>query len=49
MFAEEIVGYAPIYHYTAMNVTQSWVTRNFPPLGANDFYNWTVDEAARGN
>ncbi len=44
MFAEEMVAYAPIYHYTTVNVTQSWLTRNFPPLGANDFYNWILGE-----
>ncbi|MBT3188702.1 MAG: peptide ABC transporter substrate-binding protein [Anaerolineae bacterium] len=48
MFAEEMVAFAPIYHYTTVNVTHQWLTRNFPPLGANDFYNWTLDDAARG-
>ncbi len=47
MFAEEMVAYAPIYHYTTVNVTHQWLTRNFPPLGANDFYNWTLDADAR--
>ncbi|RKX24668.1 MAG: hypothetical protein DRP47_11020 [Candidatus Zixiibacteriota bacterium] len=47
MFAEEMVAYAPIYHYTIVNVTQQWLTRNFPSLGGNDFYNWSIDEAAR--
>ena len=46
MFAEEMVAFAPIYHYTTVNVTHQWLTRNFPPLGANDFYNWT-DELLR--
>ena len=48
MFAEEMVAFAPIYHYTTVNVTHQWLTRNLPPLGANDFYNWTLDDAARG-
>lgn len=47
MFAEDMVAYAPIYHYTTVNVTHQWLTRNFPPLGANDFYNWTLDADAR--
>ncbi|MFH1632483.1 MAG: peptide ABC transporter substrate-binding protein [Chloroflexota bacterium] len=47
MFAEEMVAYAPIYHYTTVNVTHQWLTRNFPPLGANDFFNWTLDADAR--
>jgi oligopeptide transport system substrate-binding protein len=46
--AEDILAaveaaYAPIYHYATVNVTHQWLTRNFPPLGANDFYNWTID------
>jgi oligopeptide transport system substrate-binding protein len=50
--AEEIlaaveVAYAPIYHYTTVNVTKPWLTRNFPPLGANDFFNWVIDWAAK--
>ena len=48
MFAEEMVAYAPIYHYTTVQVTKPWLTRHFPPLGANDFYAWTLDDAARG-
>jgi oligopeptide transport system substrate-binding protein len=56
--AEEILAvteaaYAPIYHYTTVAVTKPWLTRNFPPLGSNDFYNWTIDwdakQAAQGN
>lgn len=43
MFAEDMVAYAPIYHYTIVNVTQQWLTRNFPSLGGNDFYNWSLD------
>jgi len=48
MFAEEMVAYAPIYHYTIVQVTHQWLTRNYPLLGAKDFFNWTLDEAARG-
>ncbi|MBC8335838.1 MAG: peptide ABC transporter substrate-binding protein [Anaerolineales bacterium] len=48
MFAEEMVAYAPIYHYTTVRVTKPWLTRQFPPLGANNFYAWTLDDAARG-
>lgn len=47
MFAVEMAAYAPIYHYTTVNVTHQWLIRNFPPLGANDFFNWTLDAAAR--
>lgn len=50
--AEELLAageaaYAPIYHYTTVNVTKPWLTRNFPPLGANDWYNWTIDMDAK--
>ncbi|MDX8400501.1 MAG: hypothetical protein R8K20_09680, partial [Gallionellaceae bacterium] len=48
MFAAEMVAYAPIYHYTIVNVTHQWLTRNFPPLGGSDFYNWTIYVDARG-
>ncbi len=48
MFAVDMVAYAPIYHYTSMNVTHQWLTRNFAPLGAVDFFNWTLDVDARG-
>ena len=48
MFAVEMAAYAPIYHYTSSNVTHTWLTRDFPPLGANNFYDWTIDVEARG-
>ncbi len=47
ILAEEEVAYAPIYHYTTVNCTKPWLTRNFPLLGGNDFFNWAVDEAMR--
>ena len=50
--AEEILSaveaaYIPIYHYTTVNVTKPWLTRNFPNIGGNDFFNWTIDEEAK--
>ncbi len=45
--AEVEVAYAPIYHYTSTNVTKPWLTRNFPPLGGVDFFNWKLDMAAK--
>jgi oligopeptide transport system substrate-binding protein len=50
--AEEILAvdeaaYAPIYHYTIVNTTKPWLTRNFPPLGGADFFNWTIDWDAK--
>ncbi len=47
ILAEEEVAYAPIYHYTIVNCTKPWLTRNFPLLGGADFFNWTIDVAAR--
>ncbi|RMF48599.1 MAG: peptide ABC transporter substrate-binding protein [Anaerolineae bacterium] len=47
ILAEEEVAYAPIYHYTRTNVTKPWLTRNFPPLGGVDFFNWKLDMAAK--
>lgn len=36
-----------IYHYTIVNVTKPWLTRNFPLLGGNDFFNWKIDWEAK--
>ncbi len=56
--AEDILAmgeaaYAPIYHYTSMNVAKPWLSRHYPNVGSNDFYNWTIDMdaklAAQGN
>ncbi len=45
--AEVEAAYAPIYHYTSTNVTKPWLTRNFPPLGGVDFFNWKLDMDAK--
>jgi oligopeptide transport system substrate-binding protein len=50
--AEEIlsaveVAYAPIYHYTIVQVTKPWLTRNYPLIGGNDFFNWVIDWEAK--
>ena len=47
ILAFDEAAYAPIYHYTVVNVTKPWLTRNFPSLGANDFYNWSIDMEAK--
>jgi oligopeptide transport system substrate-binding protein len=47
ILAGEEAAYAPIYHYTAITVTKPWLTRNFPALGGNDYFNWTVDTASK--
>lgn len=50
--AEEILAvdeaaYAPIYHYTIVNVSKPWLTRSFAPVGGEQFYTWTLDQAAQ--
>ncbi|MCK4724515.1 MAG: hypothetical protein KAT29_01875, partial [Anaerolineales bacterium] len=47
MLAGEEVAYAPIYHYTTVQVTKPWLVRNYTLLGGNDFFNWTIDQAAQ--
>ena len=47
ILAEEETAYAPIYHYTTVAVTKPWLTRNYPNLGGNDFYNWVIDMDAK--
>jgi oligopeptide transport system substrate-binding protein len=42
------VAVAQIYHYTGVNVTHSWLTRNFPAVGPPDYFRWTIDQEARG-
>ena len=47
ILAEEETAYAPIYHYTTVNTTKPWLTRFFPPVGGNNFFAWTIDQAAQ--
>ena len=47
ILAREEAAYAPIYHYTSQSVTKPWITRNFPPLGGLDFFNWSIDVEAQ--
>ncbi len=47
ILAREEAAYAPIYHYTNVTVDKPWLTRNYPPLGGLDFYNWKIDMAAK--
>ena len=53
LLAEVETAYAPIYHYTTVNVTKPWLTRNFPNISGIDIFNWTIDMdaklAAQGN
>jgi oligopeptide transport system substrate-binding protein len=47
LIAAEEVAYAPIYHYTTVQVTKPWLDRNYPLLGGNDWFNWTIDWEAK--
>jgi oligopeptide transport system substrate-binding protein len=47
ILAVEETAYAPIYHYTFVRTTKPWLTRNYPSLGGNDFFNWSIDQAAQ--
>jgi oligopeptide transport system substrate-binding protein len=47
MLAGEEVAFAPIYHYTDVAVAKPWLVRSYPLLGGNDFFNWTIDQAAQ--
>jgi oligopeptide transport system substrate-binding protein len=47
ILTEVEVALAPIYHGTMNIVTKPWLTRNFPALSGVDFYNWTIDMAAK--
>ena len=48
ILSDDEAAIAFIYHYSTVNVTKTWLTRNFPALGGLDFWNWKVDTAARG-
>ena len=47
ILAAEEVAYAPIYHYTEVNVTKPWLQRTFNPFSADLINEWTIDQAAQ--
>jgi len=47
ILTEVETAYAPIYHYTSVAVTKPWLTRNYPVIGGNDFFNWIIDADAK--
>lgn len=47
ILADTEAAYAPIYHYTTVNVSKPWLTRNFPSIGGPDMFNWTLDMDAK--
>ena len=47
LLTEVETAFAPIYHYTSVVVTKPWLIRNYPVIGGNDFFNWTIDADAK--
>ena len=47
ILVDEEAAIAPIYYYTSVNMTKPWLTRNYLGLGGEDFFNWTIDWAAK--
>lgn len=47
ILAVEEAAYAPIYHYTIVNVSKPWLERSFAPVGGEQFYTWTIDQDAQ--
>lgn len=47
ILTEVETAFAPIYHYTSVVVTKPWLIRNYPVIGGNDFFNWTIDMDAK--
>jgi oligopeptide transport system substrate-binding protein len=47
ILAVEEAAYAPIYHYTIVNVSKPWLERSFAPVGGEQFYTWTLDQDAQ--
>ncbi|MGB3716936.1 MAG: peptide ABC transporter substrate-binding protein [Candidatus Promineifilaceae bacterium] len=47
ILSDDEAAYASIYHYTTVNVTKPWLTRNFPLFGGNDWFNWVIDQDAK--
>ncbi len=45
LLIDEIVGIAPIYYYTTVNVTKPWLTRSYDPIKLH-LFQWKLDEAA---
>ena len=43
---DEIVGIAPIYYYTAVNVTKPWLTRSYDPIKLH-LFQWQLDWDAK--
>ncbi len=47
VLAVDEAAYAPVFFDAGTAVTKPWLTRNFPALGAPDFYEWKIDGSAQ--
>ncbi|MCP4399825.1 MAG: hypothetical protein GY801_21290 [bacterium] len=47
ILAVEEAAYIPLYHAGQAVLTKAWLTRNYPPDFALDFYNWKIDVEAQ--
>ena len=47
LLAVDLAAYAPIYHYTTVNVAKPWLTRTFPSVAAPAMFTWSIDWAAK--
>jgi oligopeptide transport system substrate-binding protein len=47
ILAGEEYAYAPIYHYTFVNVAKPWLDREYSNVAGQQFWKWTVDQAAQ--
>jgi len=47
ILAYDEAAYAPIYHYTTVNVSKPWLTRTFPSVAPPAIYEWTLDWDAK--
>jgi oligopeptide transport system substrate-binding protein len=47
ILAVDEAAYAPIYHYTTVNVTKPWLTRTYPTVARPAIYEWAIDWDAK--
>ncbi len=47
ILSEVEAAYIPIYFYAAVGVTKPWLTRDYPLLGGNNFFEWEIDWPAK--
>ena len=40
-------AYIPLYFYVINTVTKPWLQRDYPPLGAPNYWDWVIDWNAK--